>query len=236
MSDPLVKPRLSRVERVEGETPLAPRTSRRPNLKDHSRPALRALLRARGVGGYRADQLAAWLYRRGVDDFGAMTDLSNVLREQLAAEFDARALAIVRLRRAADGTRPLLLRAWAGARGRAGTVSAPACCAGEVEQADDTCDGAGTCKDNGSAACAAASCTPGDGSTPGYVDRADACGETHCEDGGIQVCTGYITCAGDSCPLTLPPISCRWLAPCMCPPFWSMLPARVLSRCQLSVV
>ena len=84
-------------------------------MKVRSRAALRALLSGGGVGGERAGQLAAWRYRRGVDDFGAMTDLSNALREQLAAEFDAGALEIVRVRRSADGTRKLLLRAWDGA-------------------------------------------------------------------------------------------------------------------------
>jgi len=83
-----------------------------------------------------------------------------------------------------------------------GTVCDPAHCDAEVEHADDTCDGAGSCDDGGSTACATAICVPGADSTPSYVDRADACGDTQCEDGGIQVCTGYITCSGDSCPNT----------------------------------
>jgi len=52
-----------------------------PNLKDHSPEALRHRLAAEGLPGYRADQIAGWLYGRGVDDLREMTDLGRALRE-----------------------------------------------------------------------------------------------------------------------------------------------------------
>ena len=48
-----------------GETKHA---TRRPNLKDHSRAALRDLFKDRGWPAYRADQVATWLYKNDVED------------------------------------------------------------------------------------------------------------------------------------------------------------------------
>ena len=47
----------------------------RPNLKDHSIESLRGCLARQGIAPYRAEQIAGWLYRRGVDDPSRMTDL-----------------------------------------------------------------------------------------------------------------------------------------------------------------
>jgi adenine C2-methylase RlmN of 23S rRNA A2503 and tRNA A37 len=57
------------------------------NLKDYSPVALRKRLAAEGLPGYRADQIAGWLYGRGVEDPHAMTDLDRELREHLATRF-----------------------------------------------------------------------------------------------------------------------------------------------------
>jgi 23S rRNA (adenine2503-C2)-methyltransferase len=86
-----------------------------PNLKDHAPETLRERFRAAGIAPYRADQVVAWLYRRGVDDPHAMTDLGASLREQLAAEWSTRGLETEAVQRSSDGTRKLALRTRDGA-------------------------------------------------------------------------------------------------------------------------
>ena len=88
--------------------------SERPNLKDFSVDRLRARFGASGLAPYRADQVAAWMYARGVEDPEAMTDLPLELRRRLAGEFQTRALDLETLRRASDGTTKGLLRATDG--------------------------------------------------------------------------------------------------------------------------
>ncbi len=90
-------------------------STRRPNLKDHAPEALRERFRAAGIAAYRADQVAGWLYRRGVDDPRAMTDLSAELRERLAAEWSTHALETAGRQLSSDGTRKLALRTTDGA-------------------------------------------------------------------------------------------------------------------------
>ncbi|MBQ1460961.1 MAG: 23S rRNA (adenine(2503)-C(2))-methyltransferase RlmN [Selenomonas sp.] len=48
---------------------------------------LQAALKPYNVPGFRAKQIAQWLYQKGVVDFGAMTNLSKDLRAQLAQAF-----------------------------------------------------------------------------------------------------------------------------------------------------
>jgi 23S rRNA (adenine2503-C2)-methyltransferase len=85
------------------------------NLKDYSPPALRRRLTREGLPGYRADQIAGWLYGRGVEDPHAMTDLDRDLREHLAARWRTRALDLEGLARSSDGTVKGALRAHDGA-------------------------------------------------------------------------------------------------------------------------
>jgi 23S rRNA (adenine2503-C2)-methyltransferase len=87
----------------------------RPHLQDHSIEALRARFAEQGVAPYRAEQVAAWLYGRGVEDPQAMTDLSGELRAWLARAWSLRALEWDALERSADGTRKGRLRAADGA-------------------------------------------------------------------------------------------------------------------------
>jgi len=89
--------------------------SRRPCIKDLGVEALRARLEAEGAARWRADQIAAWLYARGVDDFEAMTDLGHELRGRLAGAFEASALEVDSLRTSFDGTQKAALRARDGA-------------------------------------------------------------------------------------------------------------------------
>lgn len=88
----------------------------RPNLKDYAPPRLRERLAAEGLPGYRADQIAGWLYGRGVEDPRKMTDLDQALREQLAAGWSSRALDVTSVARSTDGTVKAVLRAGDGAQ------------------------------------------------------------------------------------------------------------------------
>ena len=88
---------------------------RRENLKDYARETLRARFGELGWPAYRADQVLAWLYARGVDDPAAMSDLPVGLRTQLEEGFDTRALELRHVARSQDGTRKLLLAAADGA-------------------------------------------------------------------------------------------------------------------------
>jgi 23S rRNA (adenine2503-C2)-methyltransferase len=88
----------------------------RPHLKDHSIESLRQRFAEAGLPAYRADQVAGWLYRRGVDDTARMTDLPAALRERLASEWATRALCVEGVARSADGTAKAVLRAADGAR------------------------------------------------------------------------------------------------------------------------
>ena len=88
---------------------------RRPNLKNYSIDGLRERLAGDGHEPYRADQIAGWLYRRGVDDFEQMTDLAAPLRARLGESWETRALEIAGLDRSRDGTVKAILRARDGA-------------------------------------------------------------------------------------------------------------------------
>jgi 23S rRNA (adenine2503-C2)-methyltransferase len=92
------------------------------NLKDYSPIALRRRLAGDGLPGYRADQIAGWLYGRGVEDPRAMTDLDRDLREHLATHWRSRALEVEGVARSDDGTVKGLLRAGDGALVEAVTI------------------------------------------------------------------------------------------------------------------
>jgi 23S rRNA (adenine2503-C2)-methyltransferase len=91
------------------------RAAQRPNLKDWSPARLRERFAAEGLPAWRADQVASWLYGRGVEDPRAMTDLPAELRETLAARFATRALEVASVERSRDGTVKTALAAWDGA-------------------------------------------------------------------------------------------------------------------------
>jgi 23S rRNA (adenine2503-C2)-methyltransferase len=56
------------------------------NLLELAPDEIVTLVEGLGQPAYRGRQVATWVYVKGVADFGAMTDLSRELREQLAAE------------------------------------------------------------------------------------------------------------------------------------------------------
>jgi 23S rRNA (adenine2503-C2)-methyltransferase len=84
------------------------------NLFGLDRAALRARFAEMGEAPYRADQVMNWIYRRGVDDFAAMTNLGKDLRARLAAHFVICPPELVTEQTSADGTRKWVLKAGEG--------------------------------------------------------------------------------------------------------------------------
>jgi 23S rRNA (adenine2503-C2)-methyltransferase len=82
----------------------------RPDLAELDLAALDALLVARGLPRFRARQIFQWIWKRGVSDFDAMTNLPRDLRASLAEAFRIATPAIVRHERSADGAQKLVLR------------------------------------------------------------------------------------------------------------------------------
>jgi len=82
-----------------------------PALIGLSPDHLRRRFKEVGVPGYRADQVAEWVYQRGVLEPEAMTNLPQELRGQLLADWSFRALEPVRVAHSTDGTVKAVLRA-----------------------------------------------------------------------------------------------------------------------------
>jgi 23S rRNA (adenine2503-C2)-methyltransferase len=82
----------------------------RPDLADLERGALETALEARGHKRFHARQIFSWIYRRGVTDIDAMSDLSRDLRKTLAREFALSTPELVQREISADGTQKFLLR------------------------------------------------------------------------------------------------------------------------------
>lgn len=77
---------------------------------------LSAALQEMGEAPYRGKQLAEWIYRRGVTDFDAMTNLSGKLRERLKQEHSLDLPEVATRYRSADGSTKLLLQLGDGER------------------------------------------------------------------------------------------------------------------------
>jgi 23S rRNA (adenine2503-C2)-methyltransferase len=82
----------------------------RPDLAELDRAGLEAALEERGQERFRAKQIFGWIYRRGVTDIEAMTDLPRALRAALVEEFNLTTPEVVTRERSADGTEKFLLR------------------------------------------------------------------------------------------------------------------------------
>ena len=94
------------------------------DIKALTPAGLAELVAELGEPRYRAGQITAWLYGRGVRDFGEMTDLSAGLRAQLAERFFIGTLAVERKEVSRlDGTRKYLVRLADGVDGRDGGPS-----------------------------------------------------------------------------------------------------------------
>jgi 23S rRNA (adenine2503-C2)-methyltransferase len=81
-----------------------------PDLTELERPALEAALAERGHRRFHAGQIFRWLYRRGVTDVEAMTDLSRELRADLASQFRLSTPTLAHRETSVDGTEKFLLR------------------------------------------------------------------------------------------------------------------------------
>jgi 23S rRNA (adenine2503-C2)-methyltransferase len=82
----------------------------RSDLAELERPALEAALAERGRPRFHAGQVFRWLYRRGVTDVEAMTDLSRDLRADLASEFRISTPTLAHREKSIDGTEKFLLQ------------------------------------------------------------------------------------------------------------------------------
>ncbi len=82
----------------------------RPDLADLDRSALESALTGAGHQRFHARQIFQWIYRRGIVDATAMTDLSRELRATLADRFTLTTPTLVHREKSADGTEKFLLR------------------------------------------------------------------------------------------------------------------------------
>jgi 23S rRNA (adenine2503-C2)-methyltransferase len=82
----------------------------RTDLKGMTLPELEAFFAAWGKERYRARQVFRWIYRRHVDDFSAMTDLSREFRAMLSGSCRISAPVAERVEVSADGTEKYLFR------------------------------------------------------------------------------------------------------------------------------
>jgi 23S rRNA (adenine2503-C2)-methyltransferase len=77
---------------------------------------LRALVQHDGNPKYRGNQLAAWIYNRGVHTFDEMTNLPDALRSQLQKKHEVGRSQLITAQHGRDGTVKLLLAMSDGAR------------------------------------------------------------------------------------------------------------------------
>jgi len=83
---------------------------RRRDIAELERPALESALEEHGHARFHARQIFRWIYRRGVTDADAMTDLSRELRAALARDFIVTTPTLAHREISADGTEKFLLR------------------------------------------------------------------------------------------------------------------------------
>ncbi len=81
-----------------------------PSIKSLPLDELAQHLAAQNQPGYRAKQIADWLYKKRVDSFAAMTDLPAAIRERLAEDFAFVRPEVVRVLGSKDTTRKFLFR------------------------------------------------------------------------------------------------------------------------------
>jgi 23S rRNA (adenine2503-C2)-methyltransferase len=90
--------------------------ARCPDLAELERPALEAALAEYGHERFRARQVFGWIYRHGVTEPGAMSNLPPELRETLASDFSLTTPHILSRERSNDGTEKFLLELGDGDR------------------------------------------------------------------------------------------------------------------------
>jgi 23S rRNA (adenine2503-C2)-methyltransferase len=83
---------------------------RASNLAEFELAELEAAFEARQIPRFHARQVFRWLWKRGVTDFAAMTDLGLPLRARLAQEFTIPTPQVVKRDVSEDGTQKFVLR------------------------------------------------------------------------------------------------------------------------------
>jgi 23S rRNA (adenine2503-C2)-methyltransferase len=84
--------------------------ARTADLGELELTALESLFAERAIPRFHARQVFRWIWKRGVTDFAAMTDLGLPLRARLADEFIVHTPAIQKQETSEDGTRKFVLR------------------------------------------------------------------------------------------------------------------------------
>jgi 23S rRNA (adenine2503-C2)-methyltransferase len=79
------------------------------DVAEFERAELETWLERHESRAFHARQIFQWIYRRGVTDFAAMTDLARSLRARLSAELRVSTPRIAHRERSADGTEKFLL-------------------------------------------------------------------------------------------------------------------------------
>jgi 23S rRNA (adenine2503-C2)-methyltransferase len=101
------------LEKVRDTVPAA---ARLPDLAELERSSLEAALVERGHERFRARQIFGWIYRRGVTDPGAMSNLPRELRATLASDFALTTPRVLSRESSNDGTEKFLLELGDGDR------------------------------------------------------------------------------------------------------------------------
>ena len=78
------------------------------DIRDLSYPELVTFLESLGQEKYRAGQVFDWIYKKGVEDFEAMLNLPQPLKEKLKEDFSFQALTMIQRNVAADQTTKFL--------------------------------------------------------------------------------------------------------------------------------
>ena len=97
-------------KRLRNERDSVTTVDPRPDLANLELAALEAALETRGHKRFHARQIFRWIYKHGVTDIEAMTDLSRDLRATLARDFTLGTPALAQREVSVDGTEKFLLR------------------------------------------------------------------------------------------------------------------------------
>lgn len=89
--------------------PAGVTTSAKTNLLGLSSDKLVAFFESIGEKKFRATQVQKWIHQNGVDDFGAMSNISKSLREKLNEIAEIRAPKVIKQLDSVDGTRKFLI-------------------------------------------------------------------------------------------------------------------------------
>jgi 23S rRNA (adenine2503-C2)-methyltransferase len=91
-------------------------TDQRREIAELELHELEAALAEDGYAAFHARQIYRWIYKRGVSDVAAMTDLSRTMRDELGARYAIGTPKIVGDERSVDGTRKFVLQLADGRR------------------------------------------------------------------------------------------------------------------------